>query len=132
MAAPSRWRPMPGAPPKARRRMPSARPRAAKVLVPPDVRADKFSSVIGAIKDADLKGMAVPPQSESGAPYRARDLHNAVPVAVRGGYRFALGDPNSDEPKWIRGADGNPFLLSLAALKGTLRQRVPDAFIGGR
>jgi len=109
-----------------------AGPRAAKVLVPPDVRADKFASVIGAIKDADLKGMAVPPQSESGAPYRARDLHNAVPVAVRGGYRFALGDPNSDEPKWIRGADGNPFVLDLAALKGTLRQRVPDAFIGGR
>jgi hypothetical protein len=97
-----------------------------KVLVPPEVRADSFREVISAIRDDDIKGAASP----SGTPYRARDIQLAVPVAVRGGYRFALGDPASDDPKWIRGKDGNPFVLDLDSLP--LRQRVPGAFLGGR
>lgn len=105
---------------------------SAKVLVPPDVRADKFPAVLGAITDADLQALPAPPKAADGKPYSARDLHNAVPVAVRGGYRFAFGDVNSDNPKWLRGANGEPFVLDLDALRPALKQRVPDAFLGGR
>jgi hypothetical protein len=53
-------------------------------------------------------------------------------VATRGGYRFAAGDPASDDPKWIRGADGRPFVLDLERLEPALRKRVPGAYSGGR
>jgi hypothetical protein len=101
-----------------------------KVLVPNTVRADSFRDVILSIRDEDLNSLPAPPQSPGGKAYRARDLQEAVPVAVSGGYRFALGDPASDNPKWIRGADGKAFVLDIDALP--LRQRVPGAFLGGR
>lgn len=105
---------------------------AAKVLVPANVRADRFSQVIGAVTDADLTALPVPPQSADGRAFTARDLQSATPVATRGGYRFALGDPTSADPKWIRGADGNPFTLDMTALEPALRQRVPGAYLGAK
>lgn len=101
------------------------------VLVPGSIRADRFKDVIGAIKDEDLSLMPISPQSAGGKPYTARDLQSAVPVAVPGGYRFAHGDPGSEDPKWVRGADGNPFVLNLDGISDKLRMRVPGAF-GGR
>lgn len=103
-----------------------------KVLVPPDIRADKFSGVVNAIRDDDLKSLKVPPQAADGSAYTARDLQRSRLVAVPGGYRFALGDPRGDDPKFIRGADGNPFVLNFDELKDRLTARVPGAFLGGR
>lgn len=103
-----------------------------RVLVPPDIKASSFGKVIGAITDADLAALPAPPAAADGKAYSARDLHNAVPVAVRGGYRFALGEPGSDNPKWLRGGDGLPFVLDLDALRPALQKRLPDAFLGGR
>lgn len=105
---------------------------ANKVLVPGNVRADRFGDVIGAIRDDDLKLLPVSPMAADGRVYSARDLQGAVPVAVPGGYRFAVGDPVSDDPKWIRGADGRPFVLDFDAMSEKLRQRVPGAFTGTR
>lgn len=102
-----------------------------KTLVRGDIRADRFKDVIRSVTDGDLGRLAVSPMSADGKPYTARDLQNAVPVAAQGGYRFAIGDPGSDNPRWIRGADGRPFVLNLDAI-GDLQQRVPGAFIGTR
>lgn len=104
---------------------------AYKVLVPSTIRADRFGDVIGAITDTDLSRLPVTPQDTSGKTYPARTLHAAVPVAGPGGYRFALGDPASEDPKWMRGADGRPFVLNLDSLEPVLRSRVPGAYQGG-
>lgn len=101
------------------------------VLVPSDIRTDRFKDVIGAVTADDLKLMPVSPVAADGKPYTPRDLQNAVPVATRGGYRFALGDPASDDPKYLRGADGKPWVLDLDRLGDTLRKRVPGAYLGG-
>jgi hypothetical protein len=101
---------------------------SAPVPLPPDVRADRFSDVLAAIRDDDLPGLAVPPVAGT----RAAQIRNARPVAVPGGYRFALGDPAGQDPKFIQGQDGKPFVLPWDAVKGVLRERAPGAFIGAR
>lgn len=102
-----------------------------KVIVPGSIRTDRFTDVIGAVKDEDLARLPISPKSGDKA-YTAADLRSAVPVAVPGGYRFAQGEPASDDPKWVRGADGKPFVLNLDALEPVLRPRVPGAYNGAR
>lgn len=101
-----------------------------KVLVPGNIRNDRFGSVIGAVTDEDLRLMPISPMAADGKAYTSRDLQNAVPVRDRSGYRFAAGDPASDDPKWIRGADGKPFVLDIERLEPVLRKRVPSAYTG--
>lgn len=102
-----------------------------KVPVPAGVRADAFRDVIRSIRDTDLRELPVPPIAADGRPYSARDLAGAVPIAVKGGYRFAMGDPASNDPKFVRGADGNPFVYPFDSIQ-QLMPRVPGAFLGGR
>lgn len=97
-----------------------------KVLVPNGVKADRFKDVIGAITDDDLSKMAISPDSA-----KARDIQRALPVAVDGGYVFAVGDPKSSDPRYIKGALGAPFKLDFNQMEPVLRGRVPDAFLGG-
>lgn len=104
---------------------------AYKVPVPDGIRADAFRDVVRSIRDTDLRELPVPPQSADGKPYSARDLSGAVPVAVKGGYRFAMGDPTSNDPKFVRGADGSPFVYPFDNIQ-QLVTRVPGAFLGGR
>lgn len=101
---------------------------SAAVPLPTEVRADRFVDVLAAIRDDDLPGLSVPPIAGT----RAAQVRNARPVAVPGGYRFALGDPGGSDPKWIQGQDGKPFVLLWDEVKGKLRERAPGAFIGGR
>lgn len=105
---------------------------ANKAIVPANVRADKFPDVIGAVTDDDLKKMPISPQAANGEPYTMRQIRNALPVKVNGGYAFAQGDVNSDSPKYIRGADGRPFVLNFDKMEETLRARVPGAFLGSK
>lgn len=102
-----------------------------KVRVPPAVIADRFRDVLLTLRDDDLAALAVPPEQSAGTPARARDLAGAVPIAVRGGYAFAF-DPDADDPKFIRGKDGRPFVLPFDQLAPELRRRRPDLFLGGR
>lgn len=97
---------------------------ARRVMVPANVRADKFRDAIGAITDDDLSKMPIAPQTA--------DIRAAVPVATKGGYRFSRGDPNSTDPKWIPGADGKPFVLDFDQMEERLRARVPGAFLGSK
>jgi hypothetical protein len=101
-----------------------------KVPVPSNIRADAFRDVVRSFRDDDLKSLPVPPQTADGKPYSARDLAGAIPIAVRGGYRFAMGDPSSNDPKYMRGADGAPFVLPFDALQ-KVAPRISGAFLGG-
>ena len=96
------------------------------VAVPPNVRADRFKDVIGAITDGDLSLMAVSPAA------RAVDLHNATPVKVKGGYAFVMGEITSDNPKVIYNVLDKPFVLDFNQLEDKLRKRVPNAFLNQR
>jgi hypothetical protein len=58
----------------------------------------------------------------------ARTLRQAVPIAVAGGYVFAVGDPSGDDPQLIEGDDGRAFVLDVLALKDRLAPRVPGGF----
>ncbi|OKO68417.1 hypothetical protein AC629_42130 [Bradyrhizobium sp. NAS80.1] len=101
-----------------------------KVPVPSGMRADRFRDVVRSLRDDDLAALPVPPQAPDGKAYSARDVAGAIPIAVRGGYRFALGDPSSNDPQYIRGADGAPFVLPFAALN-TVAPRVSGSLLGG-
>lgn len=103
---------------------------ARQIPVPPGIRADAMRDVVRSIKDDDLAALPVPPQTSDGKSYSARDLASAAPVAVRGGYRFALGDPLSNDPKYMRGADGKPFVLPFDQIS-KFAPRVPGALLGG-
>ncbi|WP_057465814.1 phage tail tip lysozyme [Pseudovibrio sp. POLY-S9] len=98
-----------------------------RVLVPPSIRADKLQDVISAITDKDLEALEVKPVDGDGRPYSAAELKGAMLVATEGGFRFAAGDPESDQPRWYRGSDGRPFVLDVEALP-QLQLRVPAAF----
>lgn len=104
---------------------------ATKVPVPPGIRADAIRDVIRSISDADLSALNTPPRASDGKSFTARDLASAIPVAVRGGYRFAQGDPSSNDPKYLRGADGNPFVLPFDTIS-KIAPRVSGALLGGR
>jgi hypothetical protein len=103
------------------------------VLTPAEVDAERFEDVLGALTDADFASMGNQrPLDAAGRPYSMAQILEAVPVAVPGGYEFALRDPTSDDPGFLRRADGQRFFLDWAQWKPVLRDRVPDAFLGGR
>ncbi|MBO6816510.1 MAG: hypothetical protein JJ891_16770 [Rhizobiaceae bacterium] len=99
-----------------------------KVVVPPTMRTDLFEEVIGSITDDDLAAQAILPTLPDGTFYSAADFHDAKPVAVKGGYAFAAGDPSGDNPQWIRGEDGKPYVLDIEAMRERLGARVPGAW----
>ncbi|TPN57171.1 phage tail tip lysozyme [Mesorhizobium sp. B1-1-7] len=111
----------------------------AKVWVPNDIRADRFDDVLAAVTDDDLATLSVTPKAgigfhaTRGAGRRVPDglaatLRSGRPVAVNGGFAFAVGDPGGDDPQWIMGSDGKPFVLDVVALRDRLAPRVPGAF----
>ena len=103
-----------------------------KVVVPSNVRTDRFRDVILAIDAKVLEdfpgGRPVDPQ---GKPYAPRQFHDATPVLVPGGYRFAVGDPQNRPPQYLNGPGGKPLVLDIKAIEPVLRTKVPAAFLGG-
>lgn len=95
-----------------------------KVLLPPTVRADKFEDLMGALTDADLGGV----KAKNGQAWTARDFQRAMPVAVKGGFAFAAGDPAGSSPMFIVDENGNPIVLDLNDLRPVLEPRVPGAY----
>lgn len=103
-----------------------------QVVAPPGVRADNFRDLVTAIKDDDLKALADPPQRPDGKMYTARDLADAIPVKVPGGYAFATKKFVAGEPvSYLVAGNGRPWVLDWGAIEPALRQRVPGAFLGG-
>lgn len=96
-----------------------------QVVVPVNVRADRFVDVVGALTDADLGGVS----GGNGKAWRASDFQNAMPVRVNGGHVFALDDPASGSPQFIADASGKPIVLDFEGELGArLKSRVPEAF----
>ena len=102
---------------------PGLRWKERQVLVPPSIRADKFADVIGALEDGDIGTV----KAKNGKTWTAADFKRAMPVAVSGGYVFALGDPASAAPMFIADEKGDPLVLDLANMAGP-KSRVPEAF----
>lgn len=104
---------------------------AARVIAPPGYRADLFEEAVKALRDEDFAGLAVKPQNEDGSPIPASTLRQAVPVFVGSGWAFALGDPASGDPRYVRGSDGQPFVLDFndSGVRQTVRARVPGALL---
>ncbi|MCK8164885.1 hypothetical protein LXA55_18270, partial [Erwinia amylovora] len=77
------------------------------------------------IGDADLESLGARPKpgigmwaAGKGGATRvpmspASTLKQGKPVAVNGGYAFAMGDPASADPQWIMGENGKPFVLDI-------------------
>lgn len=116
----------------------------SRVWVPSDIAADQFGEVLASVTDEDLAGLKVKPKAatefravfggpgggagNSARPSLTRALAGAVPVAVKGGYAFAMGDPGSDDPQFVQGEDGKVFVLDLLSLRDRLQERVPGAW----
>ncbi|HAU77835.1 MAG TPA: hypothetical protein DCW88_20665, partial [Agrobacterium sp.] len=98
--------------------------RSRQILVPPLIRADKFGDLIDALEDADVGNVV----AKNGRAWSARDFQKATPIAVNGGYAFALGDLSSSSPQFIADKDGNPVVLDLAGMRGRLGARVRGAY----
>lgn len=82
----------------------------------------------GALQPIQTRGM---PMDAQGRPMKLASLQKATLVTIGPGrYFLAMGDPNSDDPQYVRSADTEDqrFVLDLGALEPVLRQRVPDAF----
>ena len=95
------------------------------VLVPPNVKADSFRSVIRAIRTDEIQALP------GGAGVTASEVHYAVPVRVKGGYAFALGDAKDDTTRYV--SDGKQRLvIDVEGMESVLRGRVPDAYLGGK
>lgn len=105
-----------------------------RVLVDPQIAADRFEEIVDAIREDDLESLPVKPKP-SLATFRASrrlslsaTIKAATPVAVSGGYAFALGDPGSEDAQFVEGEDGSIFVLDLVKWKTRLAARVPGAF----
>lgn len=93
---------------------------AQQVLVPNNMRADRFSDVIDAVKPEDL------PVRPQGGLQRLQELW---PVMTPQGYVFV--DTDADGAlSVLPGEDGKPFHLNLGGMARLLGPRVPGAFKG--
>jgi len=112
---------------------------AQKVLLPPGLRADQFSSVVKGITDGDLASLPNPPQAPDGTMMKAADLQAMRLTSLGPGvYAVSKGDPLGEDPQWVTTpgaplpsgarAVGGRFLLDLNALEPQLRDRLPGAW----
>jgi|GEM_PF-1238540 hypothetical protein len=102
---------------------------SAKVAVPDRVIGRYLPDVFGAITEMDLKehpGGA--PKAANGQPYDASVFRRAYPVQVPGGYAFQMNPPGSENPIFVRGDNGRPFVLDWNWYSQRARPRVPQAF----
>lgn len=97
------------------------------VLVPNTMRADLFDDVLEALADEDLAALGLDVADATGRKARAVDYREATPVAVPGGYAFAQGAPEGDQPLWIA-RDGRPVILDMERLRRLYGERVPGAW----
>jgi hypothetical protein len=98
--------------------------RSRKVLVPNSIRADRFEDVVQSLNDGDVGQV----KAQNGRTWTSGDFKKALPVAVNGGYAFALGDPQGSSPMFIADEKGNPVVLDIAGMKDKLSARNPGAF----
>lgn len=100
----------------------------ARIVVPPNIRSDGYSGLVGALRLEDFGD--APPAYKDGRAVALADLRRARPVQIGDGlYRLNLGP--ADAPRYLMGANGEPFELDLKALEPVLKERRPDLYLGG-
>ena len=104
-----------------------------EVIVPPDVKRDAFGDVIEAVRMDDLVATNGQPVNSEGKPVSIATVQRSRLVSVGDGqYWLATGDVEGGDPKWIKRADANePYVLDLKKMEPRLKERLPDAFLGG-
>ena len=110
--------------------------RNAPVIVPPNVKAKEFRTLIDSIRHEDLIGeFGEAPMSARGSPIAMADIRRSYLVSVGDGqYWIALGNPQEDAQfaKSHRVDEyGEPvnFVLDIKQLEPVLKKRRPDLYL---
>ena len=75
-----------------------------------------FDRTVSSLRQSDLASQA-PIGTTNGIAITAGDIRGGTLVAVSPGvYRVALGDPNSDDPRYVEKAGGGYWTLDVGAL----------------
>lgn len=101
-----------------------------KIIVPADMRKDQPAELLGGLTDRQLAAMP-PIRSTSGYAVTASEIsrRGSLVSAGDGLYLVAMGDPDSDAPRWLTGEDGQPWRLDIRALAqapGSLQEALRD------
>ena len=96
---------------------------------------NSYKQLVDAIRIDDLVRQdraSSGPATGDGKPLGVDSVRRATPVTVGPGqYWLATGDPNSEDPKFIKqGTTGNNYVLDLGALEPALKTRRPDLYKG--
>ncbi|MGJ0393040.1 MAG: hypothetical protein ACR650_09820 [Methylocystis sp.] len=98
-----------------------------QLLLPGNLRANKLSDVVAALRDDDFT--ANPPLHADNRPATAETVKTGRFLSVgRGKYEVYDRDPLSKDAKPLRDAAGKPWVLDLNALEDRLRARVAGAY----
>lgn len=103
--------------------------KSSVIVVPPNVRQDKFDDVVGAIRDVDLKTLGSPRHGD-GTPLVAAEVRQAKWESVGNGrYGIVLGTNSAGEALYAWDTERNrPFVLDLSLIMPGLKKRAPGAF----
>lgn len=96
-------------------------------LIPPEMSADTLEDMLDRLSDADLAGLS-PVGSANDLRITAGQIADGKLVAAgHGKYFVALGDPLSDDPRWVPAADGTRWILDVFTLSAVQRLRNEDS-----
>lgn len=91
--------------------------------IPPGMTGDQIAGALDLLTDDDLAKLP-PFGAPDGVPVAALDLSNAHLIASGlGRYRVALGDPSSDDPRYLVTPDGRFYELEAAQLVALTKGR---------
>lgn len=99
-----------------------------KVLVPSEVRSDKFDDMVGAIRAKDL---ADPPRDGGGNPLPMKDIRQAAWVSVgHGRYILELKRDADGNRVLATREGGDQYVLDIRPILPAIQKRRPDIFRG--
>lgn len=112
-------------------------PAAQKTLVPLNMKAKDFGTVVGSLTDADLARMPSRPYKTSGTPMTAAEIRDGHIIAqpdkadglFHGRYGVVMGDPTDAGARPVMDANGRPWVLDLQQMEPILRQRFPGSYL---
>lgn len=102
----------------------------ASVRVPPDVRSDSFTDMLGGLRANDLEKTGLPMHA-SGEPWTMGEIRGATWVSTGPG-KYWLQKSRSDDGKRELAVDknGRPFVFDINPVLGNIKARKPEVFKG--
>lgn len=99
-----------------------------KVLVPAEVRQDRFDDMVGALRATDLPD---PPRDGSGQPLPMRDIRRATWVSLGPGrYALELSKDTDGTRVMAMTTGGQPYVLDIRPILPAIQRRKPEIFRG--